>query len=570
MMMQGHDDTNPIKSALIACKSMAKYILLFGLVLNLLMMCTSVYSLQVLDRVLSTGNLDTLTMLTIVTLLAMLLQGAIQGARAFAMNRLGSWFEVQLSETVFVNAIRSALKSRQYANSQQLRDLQTIKTYITSPGLTAIMDIPWAIIFIIALFILHNVVGWIAVIGGTVLVVLGFIADSTTKKMLELNNENMIKSMRQVDQTMRNAEVIEVMGMRANVINVWQQFNKKVQTMQSLTGDRHTIFSELIRFVRSGLQISVTCIGATLVLKHEFSAGAIIASSTLIGRALAPFEIAINSWKGYINCRKSYERLKMSFAMNQSEMSQMSLPTPEGSVEVENLYFAYPGSTKHLLKGISFSLQPGEMLAIIGASGSGKTTLSKIISGCYTPTIGSVRVDGASLNDWRRQELGQYIGYLPQDVELFGGTVRSNIARMEQNPDPEKVIEAAQLAGVHDLILHLPNAYDTELGFDGSTISGGQRQRIGLARAFYGDPKILILDEPNANLDAQGDAALTVALEVAKEKKITTVIVSHKPQLLNIVDKILVMQDGMVVTYGPKKEVLEKLNKNAQQQRTIQ
>lgn len=558
------DEANPVKDALIACKSMAKYLLAFGLMLNLLMMCTSVYSLQVLDRVLSTANVDTLTMLTIVILFAMVLQSAIQGARAFAMSRLGSWFEVRLAEPVFVNAIRSALKSKQYANSQQLRDLQTIKTYLMSPALLTIIDVPWAILFIIALYILHPAVGWIAVIGGAILIVIGFIADSTTKKMLELNSENFIKSMRQVDQVTRNAEVIEVMGMRANVIKAWQTLNDKVQTMQALTGDRQAIFTEVIRFIRSALQISVTCVGATLVLERQFSAGAIIASSMLVGRALAPFEMAINSWKGYINCRKSYERLKISFLSNPPEINRMSLPSPEGCIEVENLYFAYPGSTKHLIKGINFKLEAGEMLAIIGASGSGKTTISKLIAGCYTPTLGSVRVDDASILDWRRQELGQYVGYLPQDVELFGGTVRENIARMDSNPDPEKVIEAAQLAGVHDMILHLPNAYDTDLGFDGAMLSGGQKQRVGLARSFYGDPKILILDEPNASLDAQGEAALMVALEVAKEKKITTIIVSHKQQLLSIVDKILVMQDGAAVAFGPAKEVIEKIQKSAQ------
>ncbi len=562
------NETNPIKEALIACKSMVKYVLLFGLTLNLLALCTSVYSLQILDRVLSTGNRETLSMLSVVVLIAMIMQGLIQGVRAFAMSRLGSWFEVRLSEVVFVNAIRSSLKSRAQANSQQLRDLQTIKTYIISPGLTAIMDIPWAAIFIIVLFVLHVWIGFMALVGGVILVFVGFVADASTKKMLEVNNENFIKSMRYVDQATRNAEVIEVMGMRANVIDSWQVLNNKVQTMQSLTNDRQAVFAEVIRFLRQILQSSMYCVGALLVLHNEFSAGAIIASSILTGRALAPFEVAINSWKGYINCKKAYNRLKTSFASNPSELSKMSLPTPDGNIDVENLYFAYPGSAKHLLKGINFQLKSGELLAIVGASGSGKTTLSKLIVGALQPTIGAVRVDGASLADWRRQELGQHIGYLPQEIELFNGTIKENIARMNANADPEKIIEAAQLAGVHNLILQLPNAYDTELGFDGSALSGGQKQRVGLARAFFNDPKILILDEPNANLDTQGDAALMLALEIAKEKKITTIVISHRTQVLSLADKMMVMQDGQAVAFGPTKEVMEKMNKTTQQHST--
>ena len=556
---------NPVGEALVACKSMIKYVLSFGIILNLLMMSTALYSLQVLDRVLSSGNLNTLLMLTIAILIAQILQGLLQSARAFAMNKVGSWFEMRLSETVFSNSIRAAIKSKNNANSQALRDLQTIKTYLTSPGLIAVMDTPWAIIFIIVLYILHPFIGTIAVLGGCILIFVGFIADRATKRMLEKNNENFIRSMRHVDQATRNAEVVEVMGMRGNIIKSWQKINQEVQTLQSLTNERQTTFMELIRFIRVILQISVTGCGALLVLKGEFSAGAIIASSTLVGRALAPFEVAINSWKGYINSRKSYERLEAAFAIGGQADEKMDLPEPEGYIEAENVYYAYPGSTKHLIKGASFKLEPGEMLAIIGPSGSGKSTMAKLLTGCYTPTIGHIRVDGASLSDWPTERLGQRFGYLPQDVELFGGTVKENIARMNPDAEPESVVIAAQLAGVHDLILHLPQAYDTQLGYDGSSLSGGQKQRVGLARSFYGEPKILVLDEPNANLDQAGEEALATALAVAKEQKITTIIISHKTQVLNLADKIMIMQDGMVAGFGPAKEILEKMTSSQQQ-----
>lgn len=553
-------EVNPIFEALVTCKTMIKYILVFGFILNLLALASPLFSMQVLDRVLSSGNKDTLLFLTLVITVALSLQSLIQGARAFASNRLGIWFESKLGETVFVNAIKSAKKSRAMANSQQLRDLQTIKTYLTSPGLITMMDVPWAIIFLVVLFVLHKYIGFLALIGGSIIVVVGFIGDKSTKKLLEANNENFIASMRNVDQVTRNAEVVEVMGFTRNVINSWQKFNQKVQVMQSLTNERQAFFMELIKFIRVMLQISVTGLGALLVLHGEFSAGGIIASSSLVARALAPFESAINSWKGYINAKKSYDRLKEAFKHNERDEEKTSLPAPEGRIEVENLYYAYPGSNKHFIKGVNFQINPGESVAIIGPSGSGKTTLSKLIVGAADPTIGVVRIDGASIKDWRKDELGPYIGYLPQGVELFSGTARENIARMDPNGDSEKVIVAAQLAGVHDLVLQLPKGYDTELGVDGSMLSGGQRQRVGLARCFYGEPKILVLDEPNANLDDQGEKALETALAVAKEQNITTVIVSHKNSILKFVDKLMVMRDGMLVAFGPTQEILSKLN----------
>ncbi len=559
----------PIKEALLASKAMLRYVLIFGCILNLLMLTTPIYSMQVLDRVLSSGNTSTLLMLTLIIMLALVLMGFIQGARSFAMNRMGVWFEKRLSEVVFSNSIRASIETKSNANSQQLRDLQTIKTYLTSPGLIAIMDTPWAIIFIIVLFILHTWIGCLALIGGALLVFVGFIADSSTKKLLETNNDNFIRSMRQVDQAMRNAEVIQVMGFMGNVINSWQKINNKVQNMQSLTTERQAVFGEVIKLIRTVLQIAVTGLGAYLVLLDQFSSGAIIASSSLVGRALAPFEVAISSWKGYINCKKAYQRLNSSFVKNADEDNRMSLPAPNGKLEIENIYFAPLGTQKHLIKGVSFSIEPGESLAIIGPSGSGKTTLTKLIVGALTPNIGSIRIDSASLQDWNKQELGKYIGYLPQDVELFGGSIKENIARMDPDVDPEEVIVAAQLTGVHEIILQLPKAYDSEIGIDGTTLSGGQRQRIGLARAFFGDPKIIVLDEPNSSLDSQGEAALSTAIEVAKEKLITTVIVSHRPAILNLADKILVMRDGIAVAFGPRKEVLEHLNKASANQGSI-
>ena len=560
-LIDASNQQTPLKEALFSCKVMVKYVLLFGCLVNLLMLSTPLFSMQVLDRVLGSQNTNTLLMLVLVIILALALLGLIQAARSFAMNKMANWLEDRLSETVFSNSVRLALDSKAMANSQQLRDLQTVKTFLTSPGLISIMDMPWAIIFIIVLFILHTYIGFLAIIAGTVLVVFGLIADRATKPLIEINNENFIKSMRQVDQSTRNAEVIEVMGMKKNIIASWQNMNQDVQKTQNLVTKRQSIFMEVTKFFRLIIQISVTAVGALLVIRGEITSGTIIASSSLVGRALAPFEAAINSWKGFVTCRKSYERLAKSFTRYSNEGNKMSLPEPEGIIEVENVYFAPTGMQKHILKGIGFSLNKGEVLAIIGPSASGKTTLAKLLVGIANPNIGTVRIDGASLKDWKKEELGPHLGYLPQDVELFSGTVKENIARMEANPNSQDVVIAAQLAGVHDMVLQLSQGYDTNVGFDGSMLSGGQKQRIGLARAFYGSPKFIVLDEPNASLDTQGEDALMMAISVAKEKGITTIIISHKTSVLDIVDKVLVMKDGMLASFGPKKEVMEKLKK---------
>lgn len=552
-----------LQETLVTCRIMFKWVLIFGCIINLLMLATPIYSMQVLDRVVSTGNTDTLVMLTLVIVLALSLMSALQGVRSVAMTRMGDWFEKSLSSKFFGYSVKAALTNKAAGGSQQLRDLQTVKTFLTSPSLISILDIPWAIIFVIVLFVIHTYMGVMTVLGGFILVALAYVSDKLTKNLHEISNEHFIASMRQVDQATRNAEVIEVMGMMPNIDKSWQETNVKVQINQNLVSDRQTVLSEITKFIRMVLQVLITGVGAWLVIRGEISTGAIIASSSLSGRALAPFEQAIMSGKAFINARKAYERLQEHLGRFGHDEVRMQLPEPEGRVTVENMFFAPPGAQKHILKSINFEVDPGETLVIIGPSASGKTTLAKVLVGIWPPQVGSVRVDNSSLNDWDRIQLGQYVGYLPQDVELFNGTIRDNIARMDKNADPEKVIEAAQLAGIHEMILQLPKSYDTEIGADGSVLSGGQRQRVGLARAFYNDPKIIILDEPNSNLDSVGEAALIMAIEIAKDRKIACIVISHRPNLLSVADKIMAMKDGMVALYGPRDEVMEKMNQMA-------
>jgi ATP-binding cassette subfamily C protein len=557
--------SNPLKEVLLTCRIMFKYALIFGCLVNILMLATPLYSMQVLDRVISSANTDTLLLLTIVISFALLLLSLIQIARSFAMNKMGSWFEKELSSKLFANAVKTALIARGSAGSQQLRDLQSIKTFLTSPSLISILDIPWAIIFVAVLFIIHLYMGIITVLGGAILLILALLSDKLTKPLHDSSNEYFITSMRQVDQATRNAEVVSVMGLLPQINHTWQNINNKVQTAQNLVSGRQNILSELTKFIRLMLQIFVTGLGAYLVLKGEMSVGAIIACSSISGRALAPFEQSITSWKSFLTCRQSYNRLNDIIEKYYSDIDEtrMALPEPKGKLDSENVFYTPLGTNKPTVKGVSFSIKPGETLAIIGPSGSGKTTLAKLLVGAWQPQNGTVRIDNASLADWNKDELGQYIGYLPQDVELFGGTIRENIGRMNKKADAEKVVKAAELAGVHDLILQLPKGYDTEIGFDGSTLSGGQRQRVGLARAFFGDPKLLVLDEPNANLDSFGEIALSNAISRAKEKQITTIIISHRTSILSLADKILVMNDGAMTLFGGYDEVMKKINKAA-------
>lgn len=524
------------------------------------MLASPIYSMQVLDRVISSGNTDTLLMLTLVITFSLLLLSLLQIGRSFALTKMSDWIDKQLSSKTFASSVRISLQSKTNVGSQQLRDLQTLRTYLTSPGVLTMVDLPWAIIFIIVLFIIHPWMGFISLIGGAILVGMSILSDKITKPLYETINDESIKNMRQVEQSTRNAEVIEVMGLLPNIIKNWQSQNIKIQSMQSLVGKKQSLLSESSKFIRMLLQILVTGLGAYLVLQGKISTGAIIASSSLMGRALAPFENAIIFWKGFISARKAYDRLSSSHQSVEKEENKMTLPIPEGRINLENVYYSPPNLQQFIIKGVSFSLNPGEILAIIGPSAAGKTTLAKLIAGALEPTNGAVRIDNANLQDWNKYELGLSIGYLPQNVELFNGTIKENIARMSSDALAEEVLIAAQIAGVHEMILKLPKAYDTEIGFDGSILSGGQRQRIALARAFFGNPKILILDEPNSNLDNIGEAALASALNIAKAKRITTIVVSHKNSILNIADKILILQDGSVVQFGTKESMMKPMH----------
>ncbi|MGB4191327.1 MAG: type I secretion system permease/ATPase [Rickettsiales bacterium] len=559
---------NTLLRVLDLCRPVFWMVFAFAFGVNLLMLVTPLYSLQVLDRVLSSQNLNTLLMLS---LLMVGLYGALhllQVARSFTLIKLGEWMDRQLSPDLFANSIRSAALKASVGGAQNLRDLQTVKTFLTSVGINTLFDAPWSIIYIIVLFIIHSWMGWLSVIGALLLSVCAYFnARSTTAKLNEANEESM-RSMNQSELATRNAEVIEAMGMMKAVTNVWQKYQQNSLELISVASYRNGIISNFSKFVRAILQMLVTAIGAYLVVTQpmHMSMGGMIGSSIIMGRALVPFDNAIEIWKQISGAMKAYERLKNAYVKLSDRQESMKLPTPEGKIDVENIFFAptIPGATgpvPYTLKGVSFSLNPGEILAIIGPSAAGKSSLARILVGVWKALQGTVRLDGADVYTWNRDDFGNHVGYLPQNVELFSGSIKHNIARLRDDVNPEDIVEAAKMTGAHDLILRLKNGYESDIGVGGSNLSGGQKQRVGLARAFFGNPKFVVLDEPNANLDELGEQALVSALMNAKQKKITTIVISHRPSILSCVDKILILQDGSVAAFGTREEIMSKFGK---------
>ena len=479
------------------------------------------------------------------------------------MLKMGHWLDQKLSPVIFAYTIENSVEKKTIGASQNLRDLTTFKGFITSPSFLTIIDTPWAIIFLLVLFILHPLLGILAMSGGVLLVIMAIINEYTTKPILEKTQEHYIKSLQLTEQATRNAEVISVMGLLPVITRNWQKTNRTLYHLQTVAGSRGAIIGEITKFTRLLLQISVTGLGAYLVIKGQLSSGGIIASSTLVSRALAPLEASIAAWKNFVQARKSYDNLKKIFENHHDYSSSVDMPIPKGLIEVENAYYSPGPNQKPIIKGLQFTIEPGEVVAIIGSSGSGKTTLAKMMVGAIKPTLGVIRLDGADVYQWRSDDKGKYLGYVPQGIELFSGTVKENIARMDDEAADEKIVEAAQMTEVHDVILRLAKGYDTEIGLEGSMLSGGQRQRIALARAFYNNPRFVVLDEPNSNLDYEGEAALSRTILRAKEKKITTVIISHRMTLMSVVDKVLVIKEGLVAAYGPRDQVLAQMGMSA-------
>jgi PrtD family type I secretion system ABC transporter len=529
----------------------------FSAVLNVLMLTSSVYMLQVYDRVLTSGSLDTLLYLTIIAAAALLLLSFLDTLRSRMLTRISGWLELSLSPQVFRKALEASLGQRVY-QAESLRDLSTIRGFIGG-SIATLFDVPWVPIYLGVVYLLHPIMGHVALVGAILLFLLAVLSDYAAKRPLMEANRSATLGMRTVEGALRNAEVIDAMGLTEGVLRRWSGQSRDAFAFQSVASDRAAIIQGAARFIRFFLQTALLGVGAWLVIRQEVSGGAMIAGSIIMGRALAPVEQAITTWKQLVQAREAYRRLFSFFELPSLRPEGMPLPAPKGRLSVEGVSFGLPGKPL-ILRSVTFRAEPGEAICIIGPSAAGKSSLARLLVGVKSPLSGIVRLDGADIFTWPKADLGRHVGYLPQDVELFSGTIRENIARLG-DVDPAEVVAAAQLANCHDMILRLDKGYDTEIGDSGVRLSGGQRQRIALARAVFGRPRLVILDEPNASLDGEGEDALNRAIASLKECGSTVIVIGHRPSLLQEVTKVLVLVQGQVELFGPRTEVMEQLTR---------
>ncbi|MEG0040594.1 MAG: type I secretion system permease/ATPase [Massilia sp.] len=550
--------TSEIRKVLLSFKSTFWTVGAFSAITNLLMLVPSLYMLQVYDRVLASRNEVTLVMLTVLMLGAYALMAVLELVRSFVLVRVGARFDMQLNKRVYTAAFEQNLKQAGGNAGQSLNDLTTLRQFLTGNALFAFFDAPWFPVYLMVIFFFEPSLGWFALGGTLILVVLAYINERTTKAPLAEANTMAIAASTMATNNLRNAEVIESMGMLPNLIGRWFKTHSKFLGLQADASEKAARIAAITKFVQVSLQSLVLGFGALLVLENKITAGMMIAASILVGRALAPVQQVIGVWKSWGSTRSALERLERLLEVNPERDAGMALPKPTGALAVENVTAGPPGAKVPVLKGVTFAIAAGDVLGVIGPSGSGKSTLARLLVGVWPSMVGKVRLDGADIYQWNKAELGPHVGYLPQDIELFSGTISENIARFGE-VDPEKVVQAAQRAGVHDMILHMPAGYDTKLGDGGAGLSGGQKQRLGLARAMYGDPALLVLDEPNSNLDDVGEQALVRAIMDLRQRGKTIILITHRTTVLGVTGKLLLLRDGAVQAFGPTKDVMAAL-----------
>ncbi|WP_295993890.1 type I secretion system permease/ATPase [Rugamonas sp.] len=546
---------NEIEQALLAFKNTFMTVGAFSAVSNLLMLVPSLYMLQVYDRVLASRNELTLLMLTLMMLGGYLFMGGLELMRSFVLVRVGARFDLELNKRIYTAAFEQNLKKSGANAGQALADLTNVRQFLTGNALFAFFDAPWFPVYLIVIFCFEPSLGIFSLCGTAVLVVLAYVNERVTHKPLAEANSMAIAANTLATNNLRNAEVIESMGMLPNLMGRWYKLHGRFLRLQGEASEKAGTVGAITKFVQVSLQSLVLGFGALLAVEGKITPGMMIAASILVGRALAPVQQVIGVWKTYSNTRSAYERLVKLLEENPVRSAGMQLPKPLGALSVEAVTASPPGGRLPVLKAVTFAIAAGDVLGVVGPSGSGKSTLARLLVGVWPAMMGQVRLDGADIFQWNKAELGPHIGYLPQDIELFGGSVSENIARFG-DIDPEKVVLAAKRAGVHDMILHLPKGYDTLLGDGGAGLSGGQRQRLGLARAMYGDPSVLVLDEPNSNLDDVGEAALVQAIADLRQRGKTIVLVTHRTSIIGVTNKLLVLRDGMMSMFGPTKDVL--------------
>ena len=547
---------NPLK----ACRGAFLGVALLSGLINLLYLSGSIFMMEVYDRVLPSRSLPTLVGLSLIIVVLYLFQGLFDAVRGRILARVGAAVDEDLSQAVFQSQLAAPLKSRPEGDGQQpLRDLDQIRAFLAGGGPSALFDLPWMPLYLAICFAFHPYIGLVALAGGLVLITLTLLTEMLTRGSTKAAVGAAVQRNGIAEGARRNAEVVHALGMAGRIGTRWGEANAQYLAHQQRTSDVAGGFGAMSKVLRMLLQSAVLAVGAYLVIEGEATGGIMIASSILTSRALAPVELAIANWKGFVTARQGWRRLQEQLDKTAPAPDPLALPAPRALLTLDAAGTGAPGSQRFAVQDVSFQLKAGAGLGIIGPSASGKSSLARMLVGVWPTWRGKVRLDAAALEQWPAEERGRHIGYLPQDVELFAGTVAQNIARFEAQPDPQAVIAAAQAANVHEMILHLPDGYETQIGEAGAALSGGQRQRLGLARALYGNPFLVVLDEPNSNLDSEGEQALSAAILGVRARGGIVIVIAHRPSALAGVDQVLVMAEGRVQSFGPKDEVLSKV-----------
>jgi ATP-binding cassette, subfamily C, bacterial len=552
-------DHDVMRTAVASTAPVFVSVIVFSLFINLLLFVSPLYMLQIYDRVLTSRSEPTLVALTVLAAFLLIVYATLEMLRSRLLVRAGIAFDREVAAPAFRAVHRGNLVRPGGNHIQCLRDVDTLREFLTGAGLIAFCDVPWFPIFVFAAFLLHPLFGYLALSGSVITIALTFLNEKVTRPQLDAASRASMKASQSAQSMFRNTEVLQAMGMLTAIRKPWAGHHDEAIALQAVASDRAGIIVASTKFFRMFMQTAILGTGAYLVIQRELSPGGMIAGSILIGRAMQPIEVAVSSWKGFIAARGAYDRLRNLLNLAGQEPDRMSLPRPQGALQVSDLISGAPGpNNPPILKGVAFNLAAGEIMGVVGPSAAGKSSLARVLVGVWPALRGTVRLDGSDLPHWNSEELGRHIGYLPQDIELFSGTIAENIARF-QDIDTEEVIFAANLAGCHEMIQRLPHGYNTQIGDGGQALSGGQRQRLGLARALYGKPSLVVLDEPNANLDAAGEEALLAAMHSLKAMTTTVVIITHKINILAAVDKILIMADGAVTAFGEREGVLQRL-----------
>jgi len=556
-----------VGQALATSRSAFVGIAIFTAFINILMLTGPLYMLQVYDRVLASGSISTLVTISVLMAVMYAFMGFLEYVRSRVLVRIGDKLETDLGERTFAIWMKQGLYGKAGQRHRPLQDVSMLRQFLSGAAPATFFDMPWAPLYIAVMFLFHWSLGVVGIIGAVIIFIFAWLNEVSTRKPLQDANALRIKGQMFADIAHRNADTVTAMGMSGNMQARWQKYSKEAASATVLGSDRAGSLTSASKAFRMFIQSGVLGWGALLAVQGIVTPGTMIAGSIIMGRALAPIQMALGQWRGFIGARQAFNRLNKFYEIIPEQADNLSLPAPIGELSVTNILAAPPGSKVPILTGLNFTVKPGQGLGVIGPSASGKSTLARLLVGIWIPQKGSVRIDGATFDQWNSDELGPYIGYLPQQVELFDGTIGENIGRFYQDASAEDIVLAARRAAVHDMILHLPDGYDTRIGEGGTVLSGGQVQRIALARALFGDPALVVLDEPNANLDAEGDAALTAAITDLRKRGKTVVVMAHRPSAIAAVDQLLMLRDGKQIAFGPKNDVIKEMTKQGQKLR---